>query len=152
MNCPLQWKWSENWRREADFLSLGTNDLVQYMLGVDRTNEKVANLFNNHHPAVLRAVKRVADAAKAARCPLSICGIMSTDPASVYYLMGLGVQEFSLEPRKLPEMQESISKMEFKKAKKHSQTIATLSTLTADTGFYERKECRKLKNPGHHLV
>ncbi|MCK5249768.1 MAG: phosphoenolpyruvate--protein phosphotransferase, partial [Spirochaetaceae bacterium] len=66
--------------READFLSLGTNDLVQYMLGVDRTNEKVADLFDVRHPAVLRAVKRVNDAAREANCPLSVCGIMSKDP------------------------------------------------------------------------
>ena len=75
--------------QEADFLALGTNDLVQYMLGVDRTNEKVADLFDIRHPAVLRAVRRVTDAATKAHCPLSVCGIMSKDPRTVYFLMGL---------------------------------------------------------------
>jgi phosphotransferase system enzyme I (PtsP) len=115
--------------READFLSLGTNDLVQYTLGVDRTNEKVADLFEIRHPAVLRSVKRVSDAANKSKCPLSVCGIMSTSPASVYYMMGLGIREFSMEPAKIPEMQEAISKMRVKNARKDAKALAGLGTL-----------------------
>lgn len=114
---------------EADFLSLGTNDLVQYMLGVDRTNEKVAELFDASHPAVLRAVKRVADAAREAECPLSVCGIMSKDPRTVYYLMGLGVKEFSMEPGKIPGIQNAISRMNMEKARKDAGILSGLGTL-----------------------
>ncbi len=114
---------------EADFLSLGTNDLVQYMLGVDRTNEKVANLFDVQHPAVLRAVKRVNDAAQEAGCPLSVCGIMSKDPRTVYYLMGLGVREFSMEPGVIPGMQNAVSRMSLEKARKDAEILSGLGTL-----------------------
>ena len=115
--------------READFLSLGTNDLVQYMLGVDRTNEKVADLFDTRHPAVLRAVKRVADAARQADCPLSVCGIMSKDPRTVYYLAGLGVKEFSMEPGKIPEIQDAVGRMDLKKARTDAEVLSGLGTL-----------------------
>ena len=114
--------------READFLSLGTNDLVQYMLGVDRTNERVAGLFDTRHPAVLRAVKRVVDTAKAADCPLSVCGIMAKDPVTVYYLMGLGVKEFSLEPGRIPEMQSAVAKMNMDNAVKDAEILSRLGT------------------------
>jgi len=115
--------------READFLSLGTNDLVQYMLGVDRTNEKVADLFDVRHPAVLRAVKRVNDAAQEAGCPLSICGLMSKDPRTVYYMMGLGIREFSMEPGKLPGIQDAVSKMDLVQAEKDAEVLSKLGTL-----------------------
>jgi phosphotransferase system enzyme I (PtsP) len=114
--------------READFLSLGTNDLVQYMLGVDRTNEKVADLFDIRHPAVFRAVKRVNDAAKLADCPLSICGIMSKDPRTVYYLMGLGVREFSMEPGKIPGIQDTVTRMDSVQAAKDAEILSKLGT------------------------
>ena len=114
--------------KEADFLSLGTNDLVQYMLGVDRTNERVADLFDTRHPAVLRAVKRVVDAAEKANCPLSICGIMAKDPVTVYYLMGLGVREFSLEPGKIPEMQAAVSRMDLRKAREDAKVLSSLGS------------------------
>ena len=110
--------------READFLSLGTNDLIQYLLGVDRTNEKVADLFDTAHPAVLRAVKKVADAAHEAGCPLSICGIMSREPRSVYYMMGLGVREFSLEPSRIPGMQQAVSRMRIKQAREDAAVLS----------------------------
>jgi phosphotransferase system enzyme I (PtsP) len=115
--------------READFLSLGTNDLVQYMLGVDRTNEKVADLFDIRHPAVLRAVKRVNDAAQEAECPLSVCGIMSKDPRTVYYMMGLGIREFSMEPGRLPHIQDAVQKMNIRQAEKDAAVLAELGTL-----------------------
>ena len=110
--------------READFLSLGTNDLIQYLLGVDRTNEKVADLFDTAHPAVLRAVKKVADAAHEAGCPLSICGIMSREPRSVYYMMGLGVREFSLEPSRIPGMQQAVSRMRIEQAREDAAVLS----------------------------
>ncbi|MDF1566901.1 MAG: phosphoenolpyruvate--protein phosphotransferase [Spirochaetaceae bacterium] len=123
--------------READFLSLGTNDLVQYMLGVDRTNEKVADLFDVRHPAVLRAVKRVADSAKEADCPLSVCGIMAKDPKTVHYLIGLGVREFSLEAAKIPEMQEAVSRMDLKKAQSDAAILSRLGTLHETREFMQ---------------
>jgi len=115
--------------KETDFLSLGTNDLVQYTLGVDRTNEKVASLFDIRHPAVFRTVKRVSDAAKHAKCPLTVCGIMSKNPATVYYMIGLGIREFSMEPVKIPEMQNYISTVNHQSARKDATILTKLGTL-----------------------
>jgi len=115
--------------RAADFLSLGTNDLVQYTLGVDRTNEKVADLFDIRHPAVLRAVKRVSDAAKEASCPLSVCGIMTKDPRTVYYMIGLGIRDFTMEPGTIPGMQKSVSRMDTRKASEDAEKLSSLGTI-----------------------
>jgi phosphotransferase system enzyme I (PtsP) len=124
--------------READFLSVGTNDLVQYMLGVDRTNEKVAELFDITHPAVLRALKRVNDAATNAECPLSICGIMSKDPRTVYYLIGLGIREFSMEPGKIPGIQDAVSRMDTVQAARDAEILSTLGTQREVKRYLEK--------------
>jgi len=113
----------------SDFLSLGTNDLVQYTLGVDRTNEKVADLFDIRHPAVLRAVKRVYDAAEKASCPLSVCGIMTKDPRTVYYMIGLGIRDFTMEPGAIPGMQKAVSEMDTRKAKEDAKKLSKLGTI-----------------------
>ncbi len=113
---------------EADFLSIGTNDLIQYMLGVDRTNEKVAELFDSCHPAVLRAIKIVADAARERSCPLSICGNMASNPKAVYYMIGLGITDFTMAPGKSPELQKQIAKMNANEAIIDAQHICSLGT------------------------
>jgi phosphoenolpyruvate-protein phosphotransferase (PTS system enzyme I) len=87
---------------EVDFLSLGTNDLIQYTLAADRANEAVADIFRPHHPAILRLVARVQEAAKAAGKPLAVCGEMAADPALFLLLLGLGIREFSMGPRSVP--------------------------------------------------
>ncbi|MCL4806421.1 MAG: phosphoenolpyruvate--protein phosphotransferase [Thermoanaerobaculia bacterium] len=87
---------------EVDFLSLGTNDLIQYTLAADRANEAVADIFRPHHPAILRLVAKVQDAARAAGKPLAVCGEMAADPALFLLLLGLGIREFSMGPRSVP--------------------------------------------------
>jgi phosphotransferase system enzyme I (PtsI) len=87
---------------EVDFLSLGTNDLIQYTLAADRANEAVADIFRPHHPAILRLVARVQEAAQAAGKPLAVCGEMAADPALFLLLLGLGIREFSMGPRSVP--------------------------------------------------
>ncbi len=94
---------------EADFLSIGTNDLVQYLLAVDRTNERVANLYLPQHPSVLRALKKIVDAAIQHRKDVSICGDMATDPKFLPFLLGIGVRTFSVDARYLPKLHESLS-------------------------------------------
>lgn len=88
--------------READFFSIGTNDFVQYMLAVDRTNEKVAEFYLPHHPSVLRSLKKVVDAADSHGKEVSICGDMAHDERYVLYLLGIGLRRFSLDSSYIP--------------------------------------------------
>jgi phosphotransferase system enzyme I (PtsI) len=86
----------------ADFLSVGTNDLIQYTLAVDRTDDRVTSLYAPHHPAVVRLLAAVSRAARRQRCPLSVCGEMAADPATLGLLVGLGYRTFSMRPAAVP--------------------------------------------------
>ncbi len=86
----------------SDFLSVGTNDLTQYTLVVDRGNARLADRFTPHDPAVLRLLKLVANAARAAKKPVSVCGEMASDPVSAFLLVGLGYETLSVAPPTLP--------------------------------------------------
>ena len=99
---------SDHFADEVDLLSLGTNDLTQYTLAVDRGTSKVAGLFDPFHPAVLRLVKMVADSGRRAGTPVSICGEMAGDPLAAALLLGLGLERLSLSPGLIPEVKEVI--------------------------------------------
>ena len=87
---------------ECDFFSIGTNDLIQYTIGIDRQNKDVAYLYRPLHLAVLRMLKQVCDAARAARVPVSMCGEMAGDPLNALVLLGLGVTELSMNGPSIP--------------------------------------------------
>jgi phosphotransferase system enzyme I (PtsP) len=99
---------AEDFAEVADFFSIGTNDFVQYMLAVDRTNEKVADLYLPYHPSVLRALKRVVSAAISRGKDVSICGQMAQDERYIKYLLGIGIRKFSLDAASLPKIQKII--------------------------------------------
>ena len=88
----------------SDFLSVGTNDLTQYTLVVDRGNARLADRFTPHDPSVLRLLQQVADAACAAKKPASVCGEMASDPLSAFLLIGLGYETLSVAPPSLPRI------------------------------------------------
>ncbi|HCI44742.1 MAG TPA: phosphoenolpyruvate--protein phosphotransferase, partial [Candidatus Omnitrophica bacterium] len=88
--------------QEADFFSVGTNDFVQYMLAVDRTNEKVAEFYLPHHPSILRSLKKVIAAADGHGKEVSICGDMAHDERYIFYLLGIGLRRFSLDSSYIP--------------------------------------------------
>jgi phosphotransferase system enzyme I (PtsI) len=90
--------------READFFSIGTNDLIQYSLAVDRNNEHVANLYQPLHPAILRMLRFVIDSGRAAGIEVSLCGEMAADPRFAMLLVGLGLRRLSMSPRQIPEV------------------------------------------------
>jgi phosphotransferase system enzyme I (PtsP) len=94
--------------QECDFLSIGTNDLTQYTLAVDRGNERVAHLYQPLHPAVLALIARSKEAARGADIPISICGEMATNPLAVPLLVGLGINELSGTPSQVPLMKEIV--------------------------------------------
>lgn len=96
----------------CDFLSLGTNDLVMYLLAVDRTNALVADLYTALHPSVLRAIKRSADAALARKKEISVCGEVGGDPTMIAFLIGCGVTTISAEPAKVPAVKEWVSELD----------------------------------------
>jgi len=87
---------------EADFVSIGTNDLIQYILAVDRTDDRVSRMYAPLHPAILRVLRHVARWAKRRGLPVSVCGEMAADPVLLPLLAGLGLREFSMTPASIP--------------------------------------------------
>jgi phosphotransferase system enzyme I (PtsI) len=114
--------------QEADFFSIGTNDLIQYSLAVDRTNEKVAHLYNPAHPAVLRIIKNIIDAAHKANISAGMCGEMAGDPSFAVVLLGLGLDEFSMPCQLIPHIKYIIREVSFKQAQEIADEALTLST------------------------
>ena len=99
---------ADRFASEVDLLSLGTNDLTQYTLAVDRGTSKVAGLYEPYHPAVLRLAKMVCDSGRRAGTAVSICGEMAGDPLATALLIGLGLERLSLSPGLIPEVKEVI--------------------------------------------
>ena len=98
--------------REAAFFSVGTNDLVQYTLAIDRTNETLAAQATPFHPAILRMIRMVQAAAEGASIPVSLCGAMSNDPMAALLLVGLGLRELSMESTSIGDIKESIGRFD----------------------------------------
>jgi phosphotransferase system enzyme I (PtsI) len=114
--------------KEADFFSIGTNDLIQYSLAVDRGNEKVAYLYEPLHPAVLRLIKNISEAAHNSGIWVGMCGEMAGEPNMVLILLGLGLDELSMPPAVIPEVKYIIRSLTLKQAKGIAQEALKLST------------------------
>lgn len=125
--------------REVQFFSIGTNDLIQYALAVDRTNEKIAYLYEPTHPAVLRLIKYVIDAGHESKIWVGMCGEMSGEPSLALLLLGLGLDEFSMPSVSIPEIKNVIRSVKFAQAKEIAEEALKLSTGTEVQNFLGRK-------------
>jgi phosphotransferase system enzyme I (PtsP) len=114
---------------EADFFAVGTNDLTQYLLGVDRTNPQVAAYYRFDHPAVLRALKKIVRAAEAAHIPVSVCGEMTHHPRQLAFLVGIGMTTFSVTPSWLPAVQHTLSQLRCDDAKRFAEKLLRADSL-----------------------
>jgi phosphotransferase system enzyme I (PtsI) len=113
---------------EADFFAIGTNDLIQYSLAIDRSNEKVSYLYEPLHPAILRLVKGVIDAGKRAGIPVEMCGEMAADPIYAIVLLGLGLEMFSMNPSSIPVIKNVIRSVRYKDCRRIAELALNKKT------------------------
>ena len=120
---------SDSLAEACDFFSIGTNDLIQYTLAVDRGNEKIAHLYQGFHPAVLKLIKETIDAGRRNGIWVGLCGEMSADPLATTLLVGMGVDELSTSAMAIPEIKKIIRSIKFEDAKRHAQKVLELPTI-----------------------
>jgi len=113
---------------EADFFAVGTNDLIQYSLAIDRSNENVSYLYEPLHPALLRLLKFVIDAGHKAGIPVSLCGEMAADPLFAVVLLGLGLEVFSMNPSSIPVIKNIVRSVRYKDCKRIAEVALTKKT------------------------
>lgn len=125
--------------KEVDFMSIGTNDLIQFALAVDRSNEKIAKLYQPHHPAILRMIQETCEAAHREGITVSVCGEMASEPLSLMIMAGLGVDEFSMSPWVVPEAKKFIRSMSFAEMREVAmESLSKQSALEVDELLYNR--------------
>lgn len=130
---------AEDLARETDFLSIGTNDLIQYSLAVDRSNEQVAHLYRPTSPAVLRMIAGVRAAGDAAGVPVTICGEMGADPLMVPLLVGLGLRSFSMNPQAVPVVRALIRQLSYRESVQMArQALAMVTSREVEEFLLER--------------
>jgi phosphotransferase system enzyme I (PtsP) len=120
----------DDFTKEAEFFSIGTNDFIQFMLGVDRTNENVAGSYLPHHPSVLRAMKKVVHSANQNGREVSICGDMAHQEQYLPFLLGIGVRVLSMDPRYLPRIQKAISGIDLDEAEETAEKMLAQTKIS----------------------
>lgn len=129
----------EHFIEEVDFISIGTNDLVQYTMAVDRGNETVADLYAAHDPAVLRLLKKAIDVAHATNTEVSVCGEMSSNPTTALFLVGLGVRALSAPPAALPQVKQAIRSVRLSDCEAMSSRSFDFTTAREVDAFLKSK-------------
>lgn len=117
IEVPSAYFLADELAKQVDFFSIGTNDLIQYLLAVDRGNEFISGMFLEFHPAVIRAIKFIADAAHKNNIPVSVCGEMASNPLATAVLIGLGIDELSVVPSVFPQIKQIIRKVNYRDVK-----------------------------------
>jgi phosphotransferase system enzyme I (PtsI) len=115
--------------KESNFFSIGTNDLIQYTLAVDRGNERIAHLYQGFHPAVLKLIKETIEAGHRNGIWVGLCGEMAGDPLATVLLVGMGVDELSTSAMAIPEIKKIIRSVTFEEAQRVAQQVLSLSTI-----------------------
>jgi phosphotransferase system enzyme I (PtsI) len=113
---------------EVDFFSIGTNDLIQYTIGIDRSNEHVAYLYEPLHPGVLRFIRQTADAAHRAGIPVALCGEMAGEPMYVPILLGLKIDSLSMNPQSLPRVKNLVRRASMKECRRFANKVLRMRT------------------------
>ena len=114
---------------EVDFFSIGTNDLIQYSLAIDRGNREVAHMFHPLHPAIIKMVKHMADVSKQTGTKLYMCGEMAADPANIPILVGLGIDELSMNSQAIPAVKSMIRFLDTGESRDFTEKVLTLNTV-----------------------
>jgi phosphotransferase system enzyme I (PtsI) len=117
--------------REAEFFSIGTNDLIQYTLAIDRANRALAPLASPFHPAILRMIRQAARAASSRGVPVALCGAMASDPLAAVLLVGLGIRELSMEAAAIPEIKEALRRVTTADCERTAEAALGLDTAEA---------------------
>ncbi|MBI5561997.1 MAG: phosphoenolpyruvate--protein phosphotransferase [Deltaproteobacteria bacterium] len=125
--------------KETDFVSIGTNDLMQYSLAIDRVNEHVAYLYEPFHPAVLRTIKAVAEAANKAGVSCGVCGEMAGEPAYAFILVGFGVDQLSMNAFSVLRVKRLIRSIGYNEAKRICKAISGLATASEVEAYISAK-------------
>ena len=128
---------ADHMARELDFLSIGTNDLIQYALAVDRNNEHVADLYQPTHPAVLRLLQRIVEGARGKACDVSICGEMASDPLLTPFLLGVGLRRLSMSPRAIPRVKDRVRSLRWEGLQETVARCLELSTAEEVRAYLE---------------
>ncbi|HKK98800.1 MAG TPA: phosphoenolpyruvate--protein phosphotransferase [Desulfotignum sp.] len=125
--------------RQVDFFSIGTNDLIQYSMAIDRRNRRVAHLYQALNPAVLKMIKMVFAAAEKNNIELVMCGEMAGDPLNIPVLLGFGLKNLSMNPASISVIKKMIRGMDFQKAQRFAQKVGTFSTVQEITRFTQEE-------------
>ncbi len=129
---------ADEFAKYVDFFSIGTNDLTQYMLVVDRGNKKISNMYNSFHPVVLQSIKKVIDAGHKENIKVGMCGEFASDEKAAKILLGLGLDEFSMSASEINKVKKQILETSFTDAKNYANEVLSKTTVESIMDFLEK--------------
>ena len=144
LEVPAAVAWTDGFAKVLDFLSIGTNDLIQYAVAIDRVNEEVAYLYDPLNPGVLRLIDMAIRLADGAECPIAMCGEMAGEKRYTRLLLALGLRTFSVHPSLLLEVKQVITETDVSAARR----VVSKALRTNDEARYRELVGQLLVSPG----